>query len=631
MSKLLGLAGASGQTRFRRELALAAVLYALMLYGGHHLDPFQRLMLGQYLIPVPMAVGLSFMWGQGGILSFGQSLFYGLGGYSYGIVAINLANEWNLTNTALLIGLLVPLMVAVIVGWFMFYGRLSQVYVAIIMFVLTIMAYSFMAQTAGSQWHIGKAFLGGTNGLGSSGGEVTPPPSLVMGARSANIDFSNESLAFFSLVLGVSVLSILFVRYLIQSNWGLVMRGIRSNPVRAAAMGYDERPIRLFAFVLGAGYAALSGVLYVSWSNFITPDVFNVAAAVLPVLWVTIGGIESVIGSAIAAATLSWLTLWLATRGNLSDIVIGGLLVAVAVLLPRGIGPSLVGWLRRGRRRGGPVPNNLAAVLDMGSGAVASDVPANEATAPAPAAASADALLEVGNIGKRWRGVVALSSVSISVRRGETICVIGPNGAGKSTLLKCITGDNRVDGGRILFAGQDVTNKSKHERARTGISIKYQNSGTFIGITALENLRLANISPARRGTSARAGGQGIESLFQRRAEYHDPAWHRMVDDLSHGDRQLLDILMTFECNPRLVILDEPVAGLSLGESAEVAQLIKRLASRTGAAVLITEHDMSFVRMMESRVVVLNRGQVLASGTYEEMMDDARVKKVYLGD
>lgn len=613
--------------RLSGETAALLVVYMALAIAGAMIDPYTRLMNVQFLIPVTMAVGLALMWGMGGILSFGQSLFYGLGGYAYGVVAINLTGAGETTNLALLAGIAVPTLAALGIGWFVFYARLNSVYVAIVMFVLTIAVYSFMSQTAGAQWHIGKAFLGGTNGLGSSNGAVTPPPSLRLGAGWVEFDLSSDSYGFFLLVLTLAVGSIGVARAIVLSRWGLMLRAVKENPSRAEAMGYDQRLLKMWAFVFGGLLAGISGVMFVSWSNFITPDVFSVTAAILPVLWVTVGGTQSIVGSAVSAAGLSWLTLYLGTQGNLSNVVIGALLVVVAVLAPRGFGPMIAGVLQkllpvsRLVSDGHATPETTQAALRPAS---------LHRRASADATADAAPILAIEGITKSWRGVSALTDVSFSVRPNEIVCIIGPNGAGKSTLLKCITGDVTPEEGSVVLGASDVSGVSKFQRARRGIGIKYQNGGVCPALSVLENLALAAYSPARRHGAGRDAAVDVSALPVQIRRLLDERGPSKLGDLAHGSQQLIDIGMALECLPRVLILDEPVAGLSVGESAYIARLIRHIADDLGIAVLVTEHDMAFVQMLEARIIVLHHGKVLATGNYQEMMDNPDVKRVYLG-
>ncbi len=626
------------RARLRKEIITLVCVYLVLAVVGFRADSYVRLTNVQFLIPVTMAVGLSLMWGQCGILSFGQSLFYGLGGYAYGVVAINFSGADGTTNLALMAGILVPAVAALVVGWFVFYGRMSSVYVAIVMFVLTVAAYSFMAQTADAKWHIGKAFLGGTNGLGSSNGAVTPPPSLKLGSAFSPMDLTNDSVGFFLLVLTLTFLAVAVARIVVLSRWGLILRVIRENPMRAEAMGYDPRFHKMIAFVLGGAMAGISGVMFVSWSNFITPDVFGVTAAILPVLWVTVGGVQSIVGSAIAAAALSWFALYLGTQGNLSNLVVGGLLIMVAVIAPRGIGPLVGNTLARLRR----VPDvSDPAEVDDGRGcdqggsarhaSVAQVSKPKHVPMSAACALSASAL-RVQGVAKSWRGVRALNGVSFEVRDREIVCIIGPNGAGKSTLLKCITGDVTPDVGKVFYEGVDVSSVARFQRARLGVAIKYQNGGVCPALPVIENLALSTYSPAR----SRAAVKGI-ARAEAGTVLPDPIRRLVIDrrysplgDLAHGSQQLVDIGMALECLPRVLVLDEPVAGLSTAETADIAELVRNVVNCLGISVLVIEHDMEFVKMLNARIVVLHQGAVLATGSYEEMMNNPEVKRVYLG-
>lgn len=400
-------------------------------------------------------------------------------------------------------------------------------------------------------------------------------------------------------------------------------------------------------FVLGGFLAGLSGVLYVSWGNFITPDVFGVTAAILPVLWVTVGGAESIVASAIAATCLSWLTLYLGTQGNLSNVVVGALLILVAVTARRGLGPTLAMGVRAAlssgyfRRSGGGVglksEGHTAHTRDVEEAGTVAHV-TQERAAFAPLAQARGPVLEVRGVCKAWRGVKALSDVSFSVGAGEVLCIIGPNGAGKSTLLKCITGDVSPEEGEVLLGANNIVRTQKHTRARSGIGIKYQNGGVYTSLTVSENFELAFRGPARRNSDKDTAPPGkthdapshVSRLPPEIRWIYEQKGDVRLGDLPHGEQQLVEIGMALECAPQLLILDEPVAGLSVSESALSAELIKSLAKRYGTAIIVTEHDMEFVRQLDAPLIVLHHGQVLARGSYEEIMTLEEVRSVYLG-
>ncbi len=235
---------------------------------------------------------------------------------------------------------------------------------------------------------------------------------------------------------------------------------------------------------------------------------------------------------------------------------------------------------------------------------------------------SADLILETRALEKRFGGVRALASVSFGLERGELRCLIGPNGAGKSTFFKLLTGQIEPSAGVILFEGQDITGAAPHEIGRLGIGIKNQVQDVFNGLSVAENLYLAASSThARREAEARArelaGRLGLERLLDA-----------PVGTLAHGQRQWVEIAMVVAREPKLVLLDEPSAGMTIEETRRTAELIREV-NRT-ATLIVVEHDMQFIRQIAHKVTVFHQGGILLEDSFERVVADPVVRDVYLG-
>ena len=224
------------------------------------------------------------------------------------------------------------------------------------------------------------------------------------------------------------------------------------------------------------------------------------------------------------------------------------------------------------------------------------------------------ALLEVSGLTVAFGGVAALDRLDLALEAGGLRCLIGPNGAGKSTFLKCLTGQARARAGRVRFAGRDVTGWPTRAAAAAGIGLKTQVPSLFESLSAAEHCRLAGRGAADPGLLARLG-------LADRADVP-------VSRLSHGERQMAELATVLAARPRLVLLDEPTAGLTGAESARVAALVRGLAGR--AAVIVVEHDMRFVAGLDCPVTVLHRGRALAGGSYARVMADPAVRTAYFG-
>ncbi len=233
-----------------------------------------------------------------------------------------------------------------------------------------------------------------------------------------------------------------------------------------------------------------------------------------------------------------------------------------------------------------------------------------------------DALLATEGLTKHFGGLTAVDSVDFSVDEGELRCLIGPNGAGKSTLLDLITGQLTPSEGRIYFDGTDLTDLQSHERIDAGLSVKFQSPHVFEDLTVGQNLRI----PVQRTS------QDPAEAIHRTLDRVDLSTEIDVEagELSHGQQQRLEIGMATTIEPELLLLDEPVAGMSVEETADVAELIRSL-NDDGMAVLVVEHDMEFVRDISQQVTVLNQGAIFRQGTIEEIEADPDVRRIYLGE
>ncbi|QEE43325.1 ABC transporter permease (plasmid) [Rhizobium sp. WL3] len=291
-----------------------------------------------------MALGLSLIWGYGGTLSFGQTAFFGVAGYSYGVISTNFGDAYGLTLVALVASVAAAALLSAILGYFLFFGRISGVFLGIVTLSVTLVLERFMAQTAGPEWQVGTARLNGYNGMGGM-------PSLTIPWFGGDIVlFPDIQLYYFTLTLLVA--SYLGLRMLVNSRFGNVLVAIRENPQRAEMLGYDIRVYQLITFVIGSALSGLSGVLYTSWGNYITPASMGMTAAALPIVWVAVGGrmdlTTTLVGTLLVLAGFQALTI----HGSQYALVVMGLLLVLTVLIaPRGLVFELGEWVAGRFRR----------------------------------------------------------------------------------------------------------------------------------------------------------------------------------------------------------------------------------------------------------------------------------------
>ncbi len=293
-----------------------------------------------------MALGLCLIWGYGGVLSFGQTAFFGIAGYTYGIITLNYGSDHGLTIGAMLAAVAVAALAAAVLGYFLFFGRISGVFLGIVTLAVTLVLERFMAQTAGPEWHVGTARLNGFNGMSGM------PPLTVPWPGSEDPIVLSPDLSLYYVVLGLLVIVYLALRILVNSSFGNVLVAIRENPERATMLGYDVRKYQLVAFAIGSSLAGLSGVLYTTWGQYITPSSMGLTAASLPIIWVAVGGRSdlstTLIGTLILIGGFQALTIY---GSQYALVAMGALLVVTVLLAPQGLVMALASLPQRLLRR----------------------------------------------------------------------------------------------------------------------------------------------------------------------------------------------------------------------------------------------------------------------------------------
>lgn len=328
--------------RFWAEIILAiAVTIASAWALPQFLELFAVINATVYAAMAVLALSLALVWGFGGILSFGQAAFFGLGGYAYAIAALNVADPW----TAVPIALLVPTAAAATLGYVMFYGRISDVYVGVITLTVSLILFNFVNSTAGDQWRIGAAPLGGFNGIPST------PPLTVLGDPSTPL--TPEQI----LTLAIVCLAVCYIgcRLLLRTAFGRIVIAIKENELRAELLGYDVRLYKLGIFTIGGLMAGLSGFLFAN-CVFVSPTMFSLFYSGQIIIWVMIGGVGTLLGPVIGAVLLQMLVAWTGTLPSVNpSLLLGLVLLAVVLVVPQGLLPALTGLigqlsLRRGAK-----------------------------------------------------------------------------------------------------------------------------------------------------------------------------------------------------------------------------------------------------------------------------------------
>jgi len=532
------------------------------------------------------AFGLDLVWGRAGIVSIGHAVFFGAGAYGVAIAKVHAA-PLVLGGAA---GIAAAAALALAIGG----AGLRRKATPSTMAVLTLGVTLLGAQVA-TAW---VGVTGGTNGL------------LVL------TGLSGAATMWCCLAVAAAVVALCQV-LVFRAPLGNRLTALRLNPQRARHLGIDTQRLGLLALAMGAAIAALAGAVAAPLVGLISPEVVGILLSTQVLIWVALGGRNTLLGP-FAGAMLATLGQNLLTDVSLSYylLLLGALFVVVVIVAPDG----LVGWLRRPvevRPAWRPLRRSAAWVTALPDGPRAS--PPDGSTTPPPPAARQGQAVAVSGVVKRYGGTPAVDGVSIAVAAGEIVCLVGPNGAGKTTLLDVISGDLEADEGRVLVLGHDVSRAPVHRRARLGLARTFQTPSLFGTLTVGEHLTLA-----------RQEARGTQQLPESYRRLEDSLSGVAAERLSLGDRRSLEIAVALAGGPRLLLLDEPAAGLSPDEAHELARALLAVRDQLGCAMLAVEHDMEIVRMLADRVVVLHQGAVLRQGSFEEVHVDGRVRDAYLG-
>ena len=595
--------------RFRVEIALAACLIAapfVLPYLGFAPNTVNRiLVLGLF------GIGFDILFGYTGLLSFGQSALYGTGGF-FAAYLLTRAGFPHVVS-AIILGMLVAAAVGYLVGLIAL--RRTGIYFAMITVAIA-EVFFFVEFNPLSAW------TGGENGLPG-----VPTPSFDLGF--AEIEFSSGWSMYPFLAFWYFVAIVLALR-IVRSPVGAVLRAIRENPLRATAVGHDIHAYKLTAFVIAAAYAGFAGGLLGTMQGFMPPEAFHFETSGQVVMVTAIGGRGTLFGPLVGAAV--WLSLEDFLQATLKlgaawKLVLGLVFVLLVCFLRQGIigGVRDLWRLARGKRTSDPVQQAPRPARGAVAG-VALHHAAQGYEGP---------ILQAQGLTKRYGGVVANEGIDFTVNAGETRGIIGPNGAGKTTFFKMLTCEVPPTAGRILFEGRDITGMSVTAVCQLGLTKSYQVNQLFNRLTVRENLGIAVLAELRGKFrldlfANPAKIRGLEESVAHTAALVNLAGRldTPVSQLAYGEKRRLEIGLALASSPSLLLLDEPLAGMSPSERAETVRLLRSIGQ--GRTMIIIDHDMDSLFELVERVTVLQEGRVLAEGAPPEIKGDAAVQEAYLG-
>jgi branched-chain amino acid transport system permease protein len=644
-------------TRTGTRLAILGITAAALLFPLVNQNDADIDSAANALAFAALALGLNIVVGFAGLLDLGYAAFFAIGAYAYGVASswqvqpawsgfwepfqwLDLVTRFHASGGDVVhfqvsFWLMLPIAAAVAAFFGVLFGaptlRLKGDYLAIVTLgfgeIVPIVARNIPSVTNGAM---------GLNGVAAP--------------RFFGFDFGIDATPYYYVGVALVAFLILTSQRLKDSRIGRAWMAIREDEVAAMAMGVDRVRYKLLAFAIGAAFAGATGTFYVAKLQTATPEMFMFPVSVMILVMVVFGGIGSVWGVVVGALLLqilqSWfledLSGWLHALGRFIgvdwlqhvelassiELIFGLILVLMMLYRRQGLIPaarrtaalSLGEQIVQPVRSGSPVP--LPPLL------------AGEHPDGRP-------LLEIADLTVRFGGLVALQSVELSVPRHSVVAVIGPNGSGKSTLFNAVTGLVAADRGKIRFSGEEIIRLRPHQVLERGIVRTFQNIRLFPNLSVLENVMIgmhASLAtgpvgavlrlPATRGEEAAARERALEilALFGNRLL---PRAEHPAASLSYANRRRTEIARALAAQPKLLMLDEPTAGMNPAETSELADQIKSL-NRLGLTILLIEHKLDVVAMLADQVVVLDHGEKIAEGPPAAVRQDEEVIRAYLG-
>jgi branched-chain amino acid transport system permease protein len=582
------------------SLGVVLVLVAIAAYALFYASLYDLRFLSLVCIYALMVLGFQFIFGHLGAVSLAQSTFFGLGGYVTGILGVTYGFD-TLILLPLSIAAAMLLASAIAIPAL----KLEDHY-----FSLATLGIGLVVQLVAVNW---ETMTGGLNGFAGI-------PGVVLGG----IALESRLQVFLFVWCCLAIAAFVALRIL-NSLYGIAFNLARESPHAAASLGIEVARLRLAAFLLSAAYAGGAGALMAHVLRVVSPENLDLSLMATCLIMTVVGGSTRPLGAILGALLIVFLRERFRVAQNFSLMAYTSVTLAILIVAPYGI----VGSVERLMARLG---RNVREDIDIRADRM-------EFASPRAFGAAAGPLLSARNVAKQFGGVSALDGVDLDVREGEIVGLIGPNGSGKTTLINVLSGLYVADAGAITFAGNAIADLPAHTISALGMARTFQHIDLVDDLSAIDNIAIGSfraeqaslpgaltafgpdprLKAARRRAALLAELLGIESVASRRCA-----------ELPYGTRRRVEVARALAANPRLLLLDEPAAGLNETEQADLAVRIKRIVAG-GVTVLVIEHNLLFLGALADRLICLDRGRIIAAGTPEEVRRDPQVLSAYLGE